>query len=111
MAYIAAWDVHHANLLDRVDQRTGIEPFGRPVEQGMSTEPYASARTVYWIVDNDSSHARNASINCIHQQWENARRIHLPVHASWLKQIELYFSMAERPTVCWVTRPRVFMRA
>ena len=56
LAYLAAWDVHHANLFDRVEPKTGIEPFGRLVEQVMSTEPYASARTVYWIVDNGSSH-------------------------------------------------------
>jgi len=51
LAYLAAWDVHHANLFDRVEQKTGIDPFGRLVQQVMTTEPYASARTVYWIVD------------------------------------------------------------
>jgi len=30
------------------------------------------------------------------QKWENARLIHLPVHASWLNQIELYFSIVQR---------------
>ena len=63
LAYLAGWDVHHANLFDRVEAKTGIEPFGRLVEQVMSGEPYASARTVYWIVDNGSSHAGNASID------------------------------------------------
>jgi hypothetical protein len=29
LAYLAAWDVHHANLFDRVEATTGIEPFGR----------------------------------------------------------------------------------
>jgi hypothetical protein len=48
-AYLAGWDVHHANLFDRVEAKTGIEPFGRLVEQVMTVEPYASARTVYWI--------------------------------------------------------------
>jgi hypothetical protein len=32
------------------------------VDQVMSTEPYASARCVYWIVDNGSSHRGQASI-------------------------------------------------
>ena len=44
LAYLAAWDVHHANLFDRVEPKTGIEPFGRLVEQVMTTEPYASAQ-------------------------------------------------------------------
>jgi hypothetical protein len=96
LAYLAGWDVHHANLFDRVEDKTGIEPFGKLVEQVMSVEPYASARTVYWIVDNGSSHAGNASIERMQTTWKNARLIHLPVHASWLNQIELYFSIVQR---------------
>jgi DDE superfamily endonuclease len=71
-------------------------PFGRLVEQVMTVEPYASARTVYWIVDNGSSHTGNASIERMQQTWKNARLIHLPIHASWLNQIELYFSIVQR---------------
>ena len=37
LAYLAAWDVHHANLFGRVEERTGIEPFGRLVEQVMTS--------------------------------------------------------------------------
>jgi hypothetical protein len=96
VAYLAAWDVHHANLFDRVEAKTGIEPFGRLVEQVMTSEPYASARTVFWIVDNGSSHAGNASIERLQGAYKNLRLIHLPIHASWLNQIELYFSIVQR---------------
>jgi hypothetical protein len=96
LAYLAGWDVHHANLFDRVEKTTGIEPFGRLVEQVMTSEPYASARTVYWIVDNGSSHAGKTSTRRMQDRWTNARLIHLPVHASWLNQIELYFSIVQR---------------
>jgi DDE superfamily endonuclease len=96
LAYLAAWDVHHARLFDRVEPTTGIEPFGRLVEQVMSTEPYASARRVFWIADNGSSHAGKASIRRLEGQWRNLRLIHLPVHASWLNQIEIYFSILQR---------------
>jgi len=96
VAYLAGWDVHHANLFDRVEAKTGIDPFGRLVEQVMSVEPYASARTVYWIVDNGSSHAGNTSIERMEEKWKNARLVHLPIHASWLNQIELYFSIVQR---------------
>jgi hypothetical protein len=47
-------------------------------------------------IDNGSSHAGNASIERIEGEWKNARLIHLPVHASWLNQIELYFSLVQR---------------
>jgi hypothetical protein len=96
LAYLAAWDVHHAKLFDRVEDKTGIEPFGRLVEQVMASEPYASARRVFWILDNGSSHAGQASIDRMHNRWPTARLIHLPVHASWLNQIELYFSILQR---------------
>ena len=96
VAYLAAWDVHHARLFDRVEEKTGIEPFGRLVQQVMSSEPYASAKRVFWVVDNGSSHAGRASIQRLEGKWPNLRLIHLPVHASWLNQIELYFSIVQR---------------
>lgn len=61
-----------------------------------SKEPYASARNVFWVVDNGSSHAGKASIKRLEGKWKNLRLIHLPVHASWLNQIELYFSIVQR---------------
>lgn len=96
LAYLAAWDAHHARLFDRVEEKTGIEPFGRLVAQVMGSEPYASARRVFWVVDNGSSHAGRASIERLEGTYENLRLIHLPVHASWLNQVELYFSIVQR---------------
>src|SRR5436305_2249482 len=96
LAYLAAWDVHHANLFDRVEPKTGIVPFGRLIDEVMSTEPYASARRVFWIVDNGSSHCGQTSVARMAEAHPRARLIHLPVHASWLNQIELYFSIVQR---------------
>jgi hypothetical protein len=96
LAYLAAWDIHHANLFDRVEPKTGIGPFGRLVEQVMTTEPYASARRVFWIVDNGSSHAGQTAIRRIHDAHANACLIQLPIHASWLNQAELFFSIVQR---------------
>ncbi len=96
LAYLAAWDVHHANLFGRVEAKTGIEPFGRLVDEVMATEPYSSASRVFWIVDNGSCHAGQASIDRLEGAYPNLRLIHLPIHASWLNQIELYFSIVQR---------------
>jgi len=95
LAYVAAWDVHHANLFDRVEEKTGIVPFGRLVDEVMNTEPYKSARRVFWVVDNGSSHCGRASVQRMADGYPTARLIHLPVHASWLNQIELYFSIVQ----------------
>ncbi|MGW0211764.1 hypothetical protein ACWDZ8_40625 [Streptomyces sp. NPDC003233] len=61
LAYPAAYDVHHAKVLGRTEPRTGIDPFMALVTQVMSQEPYASAKRVFWIVDNGSSHLRQRS--------------------------------------------------
>jgi transposase len=96
LAYLAAWDVHHARLFGRCEPTTGIEPFDRLVAQVMTTEPSASAARVFWVVDNGSSHRGQASIRRLEGTYANLRLIHLPVHASWLNQIELYFSVVQR---------------
>ena len=51
---------------------------------------------MFWIVDNGSSHRGQASINRLEGRWPNLRLVHLPVHASWLNQIEIYFSIVQR---------------
>lgn len=85
--------------MGRCAPTTGIAPFGHLVEQVMTQEPYASARRVFWVVDNGSSHAGQASIDRMRQAWPNAELVHLPVHASWLNQIEIYFSIVQRKVV------------
>jgi hypothetical protein len=96
LAYLAAWDVHQARLFGRCEATTGIAPFGRLVDQVMTAEPYASARRVFWVVDNGSSHRGQASIDRLEGAWANLTLVHLPVHASWLNQIEIYFSVVQR---------------
>jgi transposase len=96
LAYLAAWDVHQARLFGRCEATTGIQPFGRLVEQVMTVEPYASATRVFWIVDNGSSHRGQASVDRLQGAWPNLTLVHLPVHASWLNQIEIYFSVVQR---------------
>jgi hypothetical protein len=96
LTYLAAWDVHQARIFGRCEERTGIEPFGRLVAQVMAEEPYRSARRVFWVVDNGSSHRGDASIHRLKEAWHNLRLIHLPVHSSWLNQVEIYFSVVQR---------------
>ena len=96
LQYLAAWDVHRAKLFGRCEPTTGIEPFGRLVAHVMNQPPYATARRVFWIVDNGSSHRGQASVERLETAWPNLRLIHLLVHASWLNQIEIYFSVIQR---------------
>ena len=99
LAYLAAYDVHHAEVFGRCEAKTGIVPFMALVDQVMSTEPYASAKRVFWIVDNGSSHRGEKAINRLTARFPNAVMIHTPVHASWLNQVEIFFSIVQRKVV------------
>jgi transposase len=99
LSYLAAWDVHRGKVFGRCEPTTGIAPFARLVEQVMTQQPYASADRVFWVVDNGSSHRGQASIDRMRTTWRNARLVHTPIHASWLNQCEIYFSVVQRKVV------------
>jgi hypothetical protein len=95
-AYLAALDVHRAKLFGRCEPRTGIVPFDRLVTQVMTQPPYCDARRVFWIMDNGSSHRGAPSVRRLQAAYPNLVPVHGPVHASWLNQIEVYFSIVQR---------------
>jgi transposase len=99
LAYFAAYDVHRAKVIGQIAPKTGIEPFTDLVHKVMTTEPYASARRVFWVVDNGSSHNGQRSIDRMNDAWPTATLVHLPVHASWLNQVEIYFSILQRKAI------------
>lgn len=96
LAYLAAWDVHRAALFGRIEPRSTIAAFDRLVEQIMSEEPYRSADRVFLVVDNGTVHRGQRSIDRLQDRWPQLILIHLPIHASWLNQIEIYFSILKR---------------
>ena len=94
--YLAAWDVHRAKVFGRCEKKSGIAPVDRLIEEVMSQEPYKSARRVFWIMDNCSAHRGQKAVDRLRSQWPNMLLVHTPVHASWLNQIEIYFSIVQR---------------
>ena len=99
LAYFAAYDVHHARVLGQIAPKTGIEPFEKLVAHVMTTEPYASARRVFWVVDNGSSHNGARSVERMHTAWPTATLVHLPIYASWINQVSV-----NRPWGCGLAR-------
>jgi hypothetical protein len=96
LQYLAAWDVRRGLVFGRSEAHTGIKPFMRLVDQIMSQEPYRSANRVFWVVDNGSSHRGEIAQRRLQERHPNAILVHTPVHASWLNQIEIYFSLIQR---------------
>ena len=99
LCYLAGWDVKHARIFDRCAPKDGIEPFDALVDQFMSQHPYKQAQRVFVIVDNGSAHRGKRSIDRLQGAWPNLILVHTPVHASWLNQAEIYFSVVQRKVV------------
>jgi hypothetical protein len=96
LQYLTAWDVRRGYMIGRCEPTTGIEPFGRLVTQVLSEEPYRSAERLFWIVDNGSSHRGATAKTRLRQVDARIILLHTPVHASWLNQVEIYFSIVQR---------------
>jgi transposase len=96
LQYLAAWDVHRAVVFGRCEPKTGKAAFGRLVDDVMDQEPYRSARRVFWIVDNGSSHRGDRAAEELKARHPRIVIVHTPTYASWLNQIEIYFSIIQR---------------
>jgi DDE superfamily endonuclease len=96
LQYLAAWDVRRGYVMGRCEPTTGIKPFGRLVRQVLAEEPYRSGERLFWIVDNGSSHRGAAAKKRLRQVDSRIILVHTPVHASWLNQVEIYFSIIQR---------------
>ena len=100
LAYLAAWDVHRGKVFGRCEPTHRHRPVRPPGRAGHDpASPTPSARRVFWIVDNGSSHRGQASIDRMAKAWPTATMVHTPVHACWLNQCEIYFSVVQRKVV------------
>ena len=96
MPYRAAWDVRRGYVMGRWEPTPGIEPFGRLVDHVLAQAPYHAAERLFWSVDNGSSHRGDTAKPRWHQVDARIAVVHTPVHASWLNQVEIYFSIIQR---------------
>jgi hypothetical protein len=99
LCYLAAWDARRAKIFDCCAPKDGIEPFDALVDQFMSQHPYKAAQRVFLVVDNGSAHRGKRSIDRLQGTWPNLIVVHTPIHASWLNQAEIYFSVVQRKVV------------
>jgi transposase len=100
LALLAALDVHTGAVpAAATPQTTGIAHFMDLMGQVMRQEPYASASRVFVIVDNGSGHRGKKAARRLRAAWPNAIMIHTPVHASWLNQVEIFFSIIQKKVI------------
>lgn len=96
LAYLAAWDVRRARLFGHCAPATTIVAFDQLVERVMTRQPYRSARRVFWIMDNGTAHRGERCVQRLRARWPRIVPVHLPIHASWLNQVEIYLSVVQR---------------
>jgi len=99
LALLAALDVHTGNVFASTPATTGITPFMDLMGQVMSLPEYTDAPRVFVIVDNGSDHRGQAAVKRLQDAWPNAIMIHTPVHASWLNQAEIFFSITQKKAI------------
>jgi hypothetical protein len=96
LQYLAAWDVRRGLIMGRCEAKTGIVPFGRLLDQVREQSPYREAERLFYVVDNGTSHRGAASIARAKKRDPRIILVHTPIHASWLNQVEVYFSIIQR---------------
>jgi transposase len=99
LALLAGLDVHTGQVFASTPRTTGITPFMDLAGQVMARPEYSSAPRVFVIVDNGSDHRGQAAVTRLARAHPNAIMIHTPVHASWLNQIEVFFSVIQKKVV------------
>ena len=99
LALLAGLDVHTGQVFASTPLTTGIKPFMDLAGQVMARPEYKNAPRVFVIVDNGSDHRGQAAISRLARAYPNAIMIHTPVHASWLNQIEIFFSVIQKKVV------------
>ena len=96
LCYLAFLEVFTGRVYGEITEQNGIDPFeaalGRCLQQDYLTE----AERVFLIVDNGCAHHPSTSPARLQAQFPQAQVVHLPTHASWLNQIEIYFSIVRR---------------
>jgi transposase len=99
LALLAGLDVRTGQVFASTPKTTGIAPFMDLVAQVMARPEYRAAPRVFVIVDNGSDHRGKKAADRLRKAHPNAIMIHTPVHASWLNQIEIFFSIIQKKVV------------
>jgi len=99
LALLAGLDVHTGQVFASTPLTTGIKPFMDLAGQVMARPEYHDAPRVFVIAGNGSDHRGQAAIDRLARAHPNAIMIHTPLHASWLNQIEIFFSVIQKKVV------------
>jgi hypothetical protein len=96
LALLAGLDVRTGRVFASTPKTTGIAAFMGLAGQVMARPEYRDAPRVFVIEGNGSDHRGQAAVDRLREAHPNAVMIHTPVHASWLNQVEIFFSVIQK---------------
>lgn len=99
LALLAGLDVRTGRVFASTPATTGIAPFMDLAGQVMGRPEYRDASRVFVIVDNGTDHRGQAAISRLRDAHPNAIMVHTPLHASWLNQVEIFFSVIQKKAI------------
>jgi transposase len=99
LALLAGLDVRTGRVFASTPRTTGIGPFMDLVGEVLARPQYRDAPRVFVIVDNGSDHRGKKAADRLRKAHPNAIMIHTPVHASWLSQVEIFFSVIQKKVI------------
>jgi transposase len=99
LALLACLDVRTGQVFASAPKATGIVPFMDLLGQVMARPEYRDAPRVFVVVDNGSDHRGKKAAARLRRAHPNAVMIHTPVHASWLNQVEIFFSVIQKKAI------------
>jgi transposase len=99
LALLACYDVQEGTVSAATPPATGIKPFMALMGEVFEKPEYRDAPRVFVIVDNGSDHRGKAAADRLRGAHPNAVMVHTPVHASWLNQVEIIFSVIQKKVI------------
>jgi transposase len=99
LALLACLDVRTGQVFASTPKTTGIVPFMGLMGEMMARPEYKNAPRVLVVVDNGSDHRGRKAADRLRKAHPNAIMIHTPVHASWLNQVEIVFSVIQKKAI------------
>jgi transposase-like protein len=97
--YQAAFIAGSGKVIAHCVEKNTRANFERLVEKVMTDPICRDADRVFWIMDNGSAHHPATFRWWLQDEYPTAIGLHLPTGASWLNQVELYFSVLTRKTL------------
>lgn len=93
VSLMASFEVHTGQVVGELITRNNSQTFIRFVKRLMARH---QGTKLYLVLDNGSSHRSNETKAFFEQHSDQLVPVFLPTHASWLNQIEIWFSALTR---------------